>query len=160
MKKLSHTDSDGKVKMIDIRNKSKTERTASAFIRVNLSPQTYQMIKENQIAKGNVLTVAKIADIQAAKKTSEMIPLCHQILLNKIEIKFTLNDEKHFIEIVSVVITNARTGVEMEALTACSIAALTIYDMVKAVQKDIEITDLRLLSKKGGKSGEFINNNK
>jgi molybdenum cofactor biosynthesis protein MoaC len=145
--------------MVNVGAKSATVRTATASIQVELNKQSFSAIRENQVAKGDVLTVAKLAAIQAAKKTSELIPLCHQIPLSFIDLSFELDEEQNRIIIKSVAKAEAATGVEMEAIVACSIAALTIYDMVKSVQKDIVIGDLKLLSKKGGKSGEFNRNN-
>lgn len=125
-------------------------------ITVRLNADTFQVVSQNRSAKGDVLTVAKLAGIQAAKRTSELIPLCHQVPLDQVEIDFKLDEKDHSIEIRSTARCSARTGVEMEALTACSVAALTVYDMLKAVQKDITITDLVLVEKKGGKSGDFV----
>lgn len=155
MTKLSHIDADGKAKMVDVGRKETTRRSATATVSVLLNHDTYKIVRDGKGPKGDVLTVAKLAAIQAAKKTSELIPLCHQILLDQVEINFTLNDENATIVIESIAKCSAQTGVEMEALTACSVAALTVYDMLKAVQKDICITDLKLLKKSGGKSGDF-----
>lgn len=155
MSKFSHTDSKGNARMVDVSDKPITSRTASASVTVILNSETYELLKENKLAKGDVLTVAKIAGIQAAKKTWDLIPLCHPLPLNRVEISFDLNDTDLTVLITATTKTEAATGVEMEAMTACSIAALTIYDMVKAVQRDAVITDLKLLSKSGGKSGEF-----
>ena len=155
MSKLSHIDDDGKANMVDVGSKEVTDRTAEASVVVKLNQATYDLVKNNEITKGDVLTVAKLAGIQAAKKTSDLIPLCHPLALAHVDLIFTLDDATHSIKIVSSVKLSGRTGVEMEALTACSIAALTVYDMVKATQKDIVIDDLKLLTKRGGKSGEF-----
>ena len=155
MSKLSHIDSSGKAKMVDVGGKESNVRTATASVVVRLNEKTFGLVCDNQIAKGDVLTVAKIAGIQAAKKTSDLIPLCHPLALNHIDIQIELDKTNHTVVITSTANVNGPTGVEMEALTACSIAALTIYDMVKAVQKDVVIDDLKLLSKTGGKSGEF-----
>lgn len=155
MTKLSHIDAKGKARMVDVSGKETTRRSATASVTLLLNHETYKIVKDGKGPKGDVLTVAKLAAIQAAKKTSELIPLCHQILLDQVEINFTLNDENATIVIESIAKCSAQTGVEMEALTACSVAALTVYDMLKAVQKDICITDLKLLKKSGGKSGDF-----
>jgi cyclic pyranopterin phosphate synthase len=141
--------------MVDISGKATTNRSATATVTVELNEGTFLLVKENRISKGDVLTVAKIAAIQAAKKTSELIPLCHPIPLDHVDISFELQEESHRLTICATVKTSSTTGVEMEAFTACAVAALTIYDMVKAVQKDVVISDLKLLEKKGGKSGEF-----
>ncbi|MEE8403974.1 MAG: cyclic pyranopterin monophosphate synthase MoaC [candidate division Zixibacteria bacterium] len=159
MTKLSHIDADGKAKMVDVGGKETTRRSATATVSVLLNHDTYKIVRDSKGPKGDVLTVAKLAAIQAAKKTSELIPLCHQIALEQVEVNFALNDESAMIIIESTAKCSAQTGVEMEALTACSVAALTVYDMLKAVQKDICITDLKLLKKSGGKSGDFKNTN-
>ncbi len=155
MKKLSHIDSQGKVKMVDVSAKKDTLRTASAKADVIVSNRIIKLIKEKGIAKGDVFAAAKIAGIMAAKKTSELIPLCHNIFISNIDIKFDFNKKKNIISIFSEVKTKAQTGVEMEALTAVSVASLTIYDMCKAVDKSIVITNIELLSKSGGKSGDY-----
>lgn len=152
---LSHTDDSGKARMVDVGSKAVTMRTASATVTVQLNPEAFSALTENRNKKGDVLAVARIAGIMAAKQTSNLIPLCHQIPLDRIDIQFELSAEEMSVKIVSTVGCNHRTGVEMEALTACSIAALTVYDMLKAVQKDIVISDLKLLSKQGGQSGDF-----
>jgi len=160
MASLSHVDEHGRARMVDTSNKDITERSATATIRVSLNPATFTALKENKSAKGDVLTVAKIAGIQAAKKTSELIPLCHQIPLHNVAITLALNDVEHTVTVTATAKCHWRTGVEMEALTACSVTALTIYDMLKALQKDIVITDFKLLEKHGGKSGDFIRKNR
>jgi molybdenum cofactor biosynthesis protein MoaC len=152
---LSHLDSNGKAKMVDVSSKESTLREARAKVSVFLSPSTFALIKEGQMKKGDVLTVAQVAGIQAAKRTWELIPLCHPIPLSFIEVKLALNEENTSVEIESCVRTKSVTGVEMEALVACSVAALTVYDMCKAQEKGIRITDLRLVFKSGGKSGIF-----
>lgn len=148
-------DEQGRARMVNVASKEISERAACASVCVRLNESAYQQAKANESAKGALLTVAKIAGIQAAKKTSELIPLCHQIPLDAVEIEFAFDDSANTVTITSTAICCGRTGVEMEALSACSVAALTIYDMLKAVQKDILITDLRLLSKTGGKSGDY-----
>ena len=149
MSKLSHYDDSGKVQMVDVSDKSTSTRRAVASCRVVLSPETILALRSNQNPKGNPLEIARIAGIMAAKKTSELIPLCHQINLSKVNVTAEITDFGILIE--TEAITAAQTGVEMEALTAASVAALTIYDMCKAVQKDIVISDVRLESKTGGK---------
>ncbi|CAN5223347.1 cyclic pyranopterin monophosphate synthase MoaC [soil metagenome] len=153
MKKLSHFDEQGKIKMVDVSAKETTSRRAIASAKVLLSRETLETLENQTNPKGNPLEIARIAGIMAAKKTSELIPLCHQINLSKADVKAEITDFGIFIE--AEVKTNSQTGVEMEALTAVSVAALTIYDMCKAVQKDIVITEIQLESKQGGKSGDF-----
>jgi molybdenum cofactor biosynthesis protein MoaC len=155
MKKLSHQDKKGKAKMVDVSDKNETLRTASAKAEVVVSERIIKLIKGNTIAKGDVFAVAKIAGIMAAKKTSELIPLCHNIFISSIDIKFDFDEKKNIISIRSEIKTQAKTGVEMEALTVVTVAALTIYDMCKAVDKSIVITNIELLSKSGGKSGNY-----
>ncbi|MQF93908.1 MAG: cyclic pyranopterin monophosphate synthase MoaC [SAR202 cluster bacterium] len=154
--KLSHLDKDGSANMVDISEKNITTRAAYASCIVFLSEKAYQLVKKNQIEKGNVLNIAKIAAISASKKTHDLIPLCHQIPLSKVDVEFILNDENNTIKIQSTALTDWKTGVEMEALTAVSIASLTIYDMCKSVDKSIKITDIKLDKKTGGKSGTYI----
>ena len=154
--KLSHLDKDGSANMVDISEKNITTRAAYASCVVFLSEKAFQLVKKNQIEKGNVLNIAKIAAISASKKTHDLIPLCHQIPLSKVDVEFILNDEKSTIKIQSTALTDWKTGVEMEALTAVSIASLTIYDMCKSVDKSIKITDIKLDKKTGGKSGSYI----
>ena len=149
MSDLSHYDESGKIRMVDVSVKASTLRRAVASGRVLLSPETLQTLKTQQTPKGDPLEIARIAGIMAAKRTSELIPLCHQINLSKVNVTAEIVDSG--INITAEAITDAQTGVEMEALTAVSVAALTIYDMLKAVQRDIEITDIRLESKSGGK---------
>lgn len=155
MKDFSHIDKNGKAAMVDVSEKNITERTAEAYAEVNVSEKVFSKIKLNEVTKGDVLTVAKIAGIQAAKKTSELIPLCHNIFISKIDLNFKLNEELNTIEIYSFAKTISVTGVEMEALTAVNIAALTIYDMCKSIDKSIKINNIHLLSKTGGKSGNY-----
>ncbi len=150
MSDLSHFDESGRIKMVDISEKSETVRIARASARVTLNPGTIKALRAGSMPKGNPLEIARIAGIQAAKRTSELIPLCHQIPLSGVDITVELGDDGVFIDATAK--TTAQTGVEMEALTAVSIAALTVYDMCKAVQKDIEITDIRLESKSGGRT--------
>jgi cyclic pyranopterin monophosphate synthase len=151
VKKLSHYDAAGDVAMVDVSEKQPAKRTASARARLVMSPRVIQALPNNQ--KGDPLQVARIAGIQAAKKTSELIPLCHQIPLSHVGLEFKVGSRD--IEITATATTTAQTGVEMEAMTAASVAALTIYDMTKALDKSIEIRDICLLEKTGGKSGVF-----
>jgi molybdenum cofactor biosynthesis protein MoaC len=154
-KKLSHTNKNNKAIMADVSGKTETLRTAEAYAEVAVSKKVFDAIKKNEIAKGDVLTVAKLAGIQAAKKTSELIPLCHNIFISKIDVELKLNSKNKTVEIISSAKTNSVTGVEMEALTAASITALTVYDMCKALDKSIIIKEVKLLSKTGGKSGDY-----
>ena len=156
MDKFTHFDDDGKAVMVDITEKNVTERTAVATGEIVMNKETLEAVKKGNIKKGDVLGVARIAAIMAAKQTQSLIPMCHNILLTNAKIEFSFDDEGNKILIKSTVKTTGKTGVEMEALTMVSIAGLTIYDMCKAVQKDILISDIRLLEKSGGKSGQFI----
>ena len=149
MSKLSHFDETGKIKMVDVSAKKASTRRAVATGRVLLSPETLEVLRAQRNPKGDPLEIARIAGIMAAKKTSELIPLCHQIALSKVNVTAeVVNDGIH---LSAEAVTNAQTGVEMEALTAVTVAALTIYDMCKAVQRDIRITDIQLEEKTGGK---------
>ena len=159
MTKLTHTDNNGKATMVDISTKEISVRSATVTAEVILNAETYNLVKNNKLAKGDVLTVAKIAGIQAAKKTSELIPLCHPVPLDQVDLSFELDDTHTKIIILATAKTTSSTGIEMEAFCAASMAAVTIYDMVKAVQKDVVITELKLIHKKGGKSGEFKRTN-
>jgi cyclic pyranopterin monophosphate synthase len=150
MSKLSHYDETGNVKMVDISGKEATTRRAVASCRVMLSAETLVVLRSQSNPKGDPLEIARIAGIMAAKKTSELIPLCHQINLSKVNVVAEIREFGVYVE--GEAITDSKTGVEMEALTAVSVAALTIYDMCKAVQKDIVVTDIRLESKSGGKA--------
>ncbi|MBP6002882.1 MAG: cyclic pyranopterin monophosphate synthase MoaC [Pyrinomonadaceae bacterium] len=150
MSELSHFDETGKIKMVDVSAKNTTARRAVASGRVLLSQETLRVLQTQNAPKGNPLEIARIAGIMAAKRTYELIPLCHQINLSKVNVIAEFRDFGIYLE--AEVITISQTGVEMEALTAVSVAALTIYDMCKAVQKDIEITDVRLESKSGGRA--------
>jgi cyclic pyranopterin phosphate synthase len=156
MSDLSHYDESGRVRMVDISEKESTVRRAVASCRVLLSAETVEKLHSGSNPKGDPLEIARISGIMAAKKTPELIPLCHQIALSKVNVIAELHDTGVFIE--SEAVTNAQTGVEMEALTAVSVAALTIYDMCKAVQKDIVITEIRLESKTGGKT-DYLRSN-
>ena len=151
MNKLSHYNAAGDVSMVDVSGKLSTKRTATARARMRMSPEVIQALPQNK--KGDPLQVARIAGIQAAKKTSELIPLCHPIPLSHVNLEFEIGARS--IDITATAATTAQTGVEMEAMTAASVAALTIYDMTKAIDKGIEIRDIYLLEKTGGKSGVF-----
>jgi len=151
MKKLSHFDSAGTARMVDVSAKLETKRTARAHAFVRIAPAVLRQLPDNP--KGNPLEIARIAGISAAKRTSELIPLCHPLMLTHADVEVTL--EKNGVRIVASASTTGPTGVEMEALTGASVAALTVYDMTKALDKAIEIQDLFLLEKTGGKSGDF-----
>jgi len=153
-KEFSHLDQDGKVKMVDVSGKEVTQRTARAVGEIKMQPETLTMIKEGNIKKGAVIETAKIAGITGAKKTSDLIPMCHPLLLSIIKVDFDL-DFKDKIKIEAEVKNSGQTGVEMEALTAVNLAALTIYDMAKAVDKSMEIDKIKLIYKAGGKSGIY-----
>ena len=155
MADLSHFDDNGNAHMVDISDKQNSFRTAKAACFIQMSLETLKIISDGSAKKGDVLNVARIAGIQGAKKTSELIPLCRPISLTKINLDLNLNDKIPGIEIISTVKTTGPTGVEMEALTAASISALTVYDMVKSLDKSIIIKDLRLIFKDGGKSGLY-----
>jgi cyclic pyranopterin phosphate synthase len=141
--------------MVDVSEKASTLRVATATATVLVSKETFALIREGRLAKGDVLGVAQVAGVMAAKKTPELIPMCHPIQITGVDIGFELNEEGPSVKITATVRCKGETGVEMEALTAVSAAALTVYDMCKAVQKDIEITGICLLSKTGGKSGDY-----
>lgn len=152
---FTHFDEKGNAKMVDISDKPVTSRTAVAKGSVYMKAETIRLIKESAISKGDVLGVARIAGIMAAKKVSELIPLCHTLNLSSISIDFQIDDENKRIEIKTTANSTGQTGVEMEALTTVSIAALTIYDMCKAVDKEMIISDIMLLEKSGGRSGVY-----
>ncbi len=151
---LSHLDAQGRARMVDVGKKPDTKRVAVAKGRVVMTPQTLELIRKNEIAKGDVLTVAQVAGIAAAKRTSELIPLCHPLLLTNVSVDFDLQDDG--IEIRAIVEATGKTGVEMEALTAVTVSALTIYDMCKAQDRAMRIQDVRLVKKSGGKSGDIV----
>ena len=153
---FTHFDSSGNARMVDVSAKNETVRRATAAGRITMSAQAYTMVRAGSIKKGDVLGVARIAGIMAAKKVDHLIPLCHPLAITGIDILFDFIDGEKSIEIEATVGITGKTGVEMEALTAVSVAALTIYDMCKAVDKTMVISDIRLLRKSGGKSGEFI----
>jgi len=154
--KLTHLDAEGNARMVDVGPKKKTVRQAVAAGRVTMSAGAYQLVRKGEMAKGDVLGVARIAGIMAAKKVDELIPLTHPLAIENIEIEFQFDDQGKSIEIKATVKVTGKTGVEMEALTAVSVSALTIYDMCKAVDKNMRINNIRLLSKTGGKSGAYF----
>lgn len=156
MKKLSHYGKDGAARMVDVSAKAETKRVAKAHAFVRIRPEVLKKLPDNP--KGNPLEIARIAGIAAAKRTSELIPLCHPLMLSHADV--TVAVEKGGVRIISSASTMAQTGVEMEALTAASVAALTVYDMTKALDKSIEIQDVYLLEKSGGKSGDFVREKK
>lgn len=156
MSTFTHINSQGEANMVDVSAKQDTVREARAEAFVTMSPKTLSMIMSGKHHKGDVFATARIAGIQAAKRTWDLIPLCHPLLLSKVEVSLTPIVERNQVRIESLCKLSGKTGVEMEALTAASVAALTIYDMCKAVQKDIVIEQVRLLEKSGGKSGHFI----
>lgn len=156
MSKLTHINSNGEAQMVDVSEKNNTSREAKAGAKVFMKPETLDLIVSGSHKKGDVLSVARVAGIQAAKKCSELIPLCHPLMLTKVSVELTPNTKDSTIEIVAVAKLNGKTGVEMEALTAASIAALTVYDMCKAVDRFMTISNVQLLEKKGGKSGHWV----
>lgn len=155
MGKLSHMDSQGNAKMVDVGNKPLSQRFAIARGVVRVAPNTLQLITKGGHHKGDVLSVARIAGIQAAKNCSQLIPLCHQLMLSKVDVNFELDSDQSLVKIVAECKVKGQTGVEMEALTAVSVAALTIYDMCKAVDKNMMIEGICLMQKSGGKSGHY-----
>lgn len=155
MSRLTHVDDKGKARMVDVSGKNVTLREAVASGAIFMKPETFRMVVNAEIAKGDVLGVAKIAGIMAAKKTSELIPLCHPLDITHVDIQFHLREKQNSITIEAAVKTLHRTGAEMEALVAVTTAALTIYDMCKAVDRAMVIADVKLLKKSGGKSGTY-----
>lgn len=153
MKKLTHMDESGRPKMVDITEKPDTHRQAVARGLVRMQPSTLELIKKGQVAKGDVLSVAQLAGTMAAKQTPNLIPLCHPILIGDIRIEFDIDDKESTVAITVTVESTGKTGVEMEAMTATAVAALTIYDMCKAVDRGMKIENIRLIRKSGGKSG-------
>ena len=153
MSKLSHINAKGEAHMVDVSAKEVTNRTAIAMARVSMKPATLKLIQSGTAKKGDVLATARLAGILAAKKTSELIPLCHPLMISKVTVDFKL--ARSHIDVEALVKVEGKTGVEMEALTACAIACLTLYDMVKGVDRGVVISDLRLMEKTGGKSGTF-----
>jgi cyclic pyranopterin phosphate synthase len=153
---LTHFDDEGKAIMVDVGDKESTRRVAVARADMKMQPETLARILDNRVKKGDVFAVARLAGIMAAKKTSDLIPLCHPLLLNSITVEFSPDSDNASVEIEATVKVNGQTGVEMEALTAVSVAALTIYDMCKAVDKTMLFGNVRLVEKSGGRSGHFI----
>ena len=154
---FSHFDEQGNAWMVDVGGKEETKREATARVSIFMSPECLKMVKEGSMKKGDVLGVARVAGIMGAKRTSELIPLCHLLNLTKLTVDFTIHEETNEIEAVCTARTTGRTGVEMEALTGVNVALLTIYDMCKAVDKSMEMSHIYLEHKSGGKSGEFYN---
>ena len=155
MSDLTHFDERGNARMVDVGDKDVTERVATARASVIMQPATLALIRDKKAAKGDVLAVAQLAGIMAAKKTPDLIPLCHPLALNSVEVKLTLDARRNAVDIEATCRLKGRTGVEMEALTAASVAALTVYDMCKSVDRGMVISEVRLLHKSGGKSGTF-----
>ena len=155
MSDFTHFNEQGRAKMVDVGEKPVTTRTAVAAARVLVNEHTFELIRTGGMKKGDVLTVAQVAGVMGAKRTPDLIPMCHPILIDGINLELHLDEERCSVEIEATVSCDGRTGVEMEALTAVSTAALTVYDMCKAVQKDMVITDIRLVSKTGGVHGDY-----
>ena len=155
MQELTHFNNEGRAKMVDVSEKPATQREAVAGGTVNVNAETFKLIQRGELKKGDVLAVAQVAGIMAAKRTSEIIPMCHPIVITGVDVSFAPDEKRNTIDITATVRCKGETGVEMEALFAVSAAALTIYDMCKAAQKDIEISNIRLLAKSGGKSGDY-----
>jgi cyclic pyranopterin phosphate synthase len=156
MEDFTHFNENGRARMVDVSEKAETMRTAVAFGRVLVNAETFALIRSGGLKKGDVLTTAQIGGIMGAKRTSEIIPMCHNVPLSGVDIDFQMNENDLAVEITATAKCSGQTGVEMEALTAVSVAALTVYDMCKAVQRDIVIDRICLLRKSGGKSGDFI----
>ena len=156
MSKLTHINANGEAEMVDVSDKNITAREAKAGARVVMQAETLELIVSGSHKKGDVLAVARIAGIQAAKKCSDLIPLCHPLMLSKVSVELTPNNKKCCIDIIATAKLNGKTGVEMEALTAASIAALAVYDMCKAVDRFMRIDNVQLIEKKGGKSGHWV----
>ncbi|WP_169545572.1 cyclic pyranopterin monophosphate synthase MoaC [Sneathiella aquimaris] len=152
---FTHFDDKGSAHMVDVGNKDITERSATATARVLMLPETFILVRDGKAKKGDVLAVARLAGIMAAKKTPDLIPLCHPLALTNVSVEFELDEAASAIDILATCKLKGRTGVEMEALTAATVAGLTIYDMCKAVDRGMEITGAKLLSKSGGKSGTY-----
>ncbi len=155
MDDFTHFNAQGRAKMVDVGEKPDSVRTASAAARVLVGRQTFELIRSGGVKKGDVLTVAQVAGIMGAKRTPDLIPMCHPVMISGADLSLTLDEERCAVDIRAQVRCKGQTGVEMEALTAVTVAALTVYDMCKAVQKDIVITDVRLTDKSGGVHGDF-----
>jgi cyclic pyranopterin phosphate synthase len=156
MTSFTHFDDDGRTRMVDVSDKAVTDRSATAQASVLMQSETLQLILSGGVKKGDVLQVGRLAGIMAAKRTSDLIPLCHPLGLDAVELDLVCDSERNAVDISATCRVKSRTGVEMEALTAASVAALTVYDMCKSVDRGMRITDLRLTHKAGGKSGEFV----
>ncbi len=157
-KELTHLDADGNARMVDVSDKEYTVRQATARATVSMQPETLALITRGELKKGDVLTVSKIAGIQAAKKCSELIPLCHPLALSSVDVMFDVDRDNSQVVISTMCRLTGQTGVEMEALTAAAVTALTIYDMCKAVDRDMTIDNIKLVAKSGGKSGDWQRN--
>jgi cyclic pyranopterin monophosphate synthase len=155
--KLTHLNEQGRVQMVDVGAKAETERLAIARGEVHMKKETFDLIRDGQLKKGDVLTVAQIAGISASKRTSDLIPLCHPLQLSKVDVDLALDESLPGVVITATVKVTGKTGVEMEALTAVSVAALTVYDMAKAAEKTMRIQNIRLIEKRGGHSGDVVN---
>ena len=155
MAELTHFDDKGKSRMVDVSGKDETERVAVAAGSVVMAPDTMKLITEGGVKKGDVLSVARLAGIMGAKKTPDLIPLCHPLALNSVEVDLVCDPERNAVDITATCKVTGRTGVEMEALTAAAVAALTVYDMCKAVDRGMRITEIRLVHKSGGRSGTY-----
>jgi cyclic pyranopterin phosphate synthase len=155
MSDLTHFDERGNARMVDVGDKDVTERLATAKASITMQPATLALIRDKKAAKGDVLAVAQLAGIMAAKKTSDLIPLCHPLSLSSVQVTLTLDETRNAVDIEATCKLKGKTGVEMEALTAASVAALTVYDMCKAVDRGMVISEIKLLHKSGGKSGTF-----
>ncbi|UWG98239.1 cyclic pyranopterin monophosphate synthase MoaC [Dehalobacter sp. DCM] len=156
MSELTHFNKEGRARMVDVSEKADTVRVAVARGEIRMKPETLALVKQGALAKGDVLAVSQVAGIMGAKRTSDLIPMCHPLLLSGIDVSFNINDAESKVEIEATVKNTGQTGVEMEALTGVSIAALTIYDMCKAAEKSMVIGDICLVSKSGGKSGNYL----
>ncbi|MBT3989353.1 MAG: cyclic pyranopterin monophosphate synthase MoaC [Rhodospirillaceae bacterium] len=155
MSDLTHIDADGNAIMVDVSDKDATERTATAMGSVYMEPATLKLITDKGVKKGDVLSIAQLAGIMGAKRTPDLIPLCHPLALTSVKVELTTDDKRNAVDITATCKLTGQTGVEMEALTAVSVAALTVYDMCKAVDRAMRLGDIRLIHKAGGKSGEF-----
>ena len=153
---FTHFDDSGNARMVDVGSKKETERVAYAAGNISMSKMAYKLVRSGSMSKGDVLGISRVAGVMAAKKVDELIPLAHPLMISKVNIDFEFNDDDYSIDIYATVGITGKTGVEMEALTAVSVAALTIYDMCKAVDKSMVISEIRLLKKTGGKSGTYI----
>lgn len=152
---LTHFDKDGRPLMVDVSSKPQTQRSATARGRVSFAPAAYETIRRHGVNKGDILSIAELAGVMGAKKTPDLIPLCHPLMLTSVSVSAAFDDKAHVIDVTATVKTTGQTGVEMEALTAVSIACLTVYDMAKAVDKSMSIGPIELVEKSGGQSGEF-----